>query len=385
MSRLQDLQLLLQNDRRIWVISGIVLAGAAIWLFVGGDTRRFDQPGIPTAEVGSPSISSDTAYKDIVRVFQEELRSNKQKTDANEEALRVLADDQSKFQEQAKGIFDQIIKNLETVNTKLDNIPQSPVGDQGGNAQVNVEGVPAEEPQELETIGFDKTDLPPPPPPPANARIAVISPTDVVKLTNLTGVYAPVDGTPYPVVFKLTGPITGSDGSTLDLGEARLIAAATGSETNGRALFRLTDLAFRHPDGRRSVVKVDGWIVGEDGIQGMSGKLIDKLGRLIAATAAVSGVAALAERLDQESDQIEVNTTGDVNVDADDMTVAATSAITDASNRLGQILLDRYEKLVPVVEVLSGREVYAVFSETTEVYVIDEDQFGEGVYQASLD
>jgi hypothetical protein len=213
----------------------------------------------------------------------------------------------------------------------------------------------------------------------------------------LTGVAAPTDGTPYPTVFRVMGPVVGPDGSSLDVGEARVIAAAQGSETDSRVVYRLTTLALRHKDGRRSEVKVDGWIVGEDGVRGMKGQVIDKLGEVIAATAGVSFAAAMGERVTDRSDDIPVNDitfdrrgrpvrnrTG-VTVTGDDVDVATASALTDASNRLGQLLLEKYQKLIPVVEVLSGRKVAAVFSTSSEVEILD-DENDEGIYAAhSLD
>ncbi len=382
MSKLKDLQIIIQNDRRIWVVAGVLCVGILFWIFTGNGNQRF-RPGPMDESAGRPSVTSDSTYKDLVLAFQRDIENYKNTTKSNEKAIVEIAKRQEENQAQNKSIFESILTTMEQMKTRIDNIPQQKA-QTGGTTQARVEGVKqeAEEPDDLETIGFDKTDIPPPPKPAGLKRVSVISPGDIVRLKLLTGVNAPVDGTPYPVVFKFAGPITGPDGSSLDLGEARLVAAATGSETDSRALFRLTDLSFRHPDGRRSVVKVDGWIVGEDGVRGMRGTLIDKLGRLIVATAGVSGVAALADRLDNKADSIEVESEGDVNVNADDINVATASAITDAANRLGQVLIDRYEKLIPVVEVLSGREVYAIFSEVTEVDLLDDS---EGIYSVSLD
>ena len=114
-----------------------------------------------------------------------------------------------------------------------------------------------------------------------------------VKL--LAGVNAPTDGTPYPVVLKLLGNVMGPDGNTIPLGEARLIAAAQGSLTDSRVLFRLTRLSIRLPNGRRKEFAIDGWVVGEDGIRGMSGVLIDPIGKAIGG-AAMAGVRAASGR-----------------------------------------------------------------------------------------
>ncbi len=183
---------------------------------------------------------------------------------------------------------------------------------------------------------------------PASPR--VITPGDAVSVTLLTGVNAPVDGTPYPVVFKLDGPITGANGEQIELKDARLIAAAQGSESDSRALFRLTKLAIRQADGSRKVVDIDGWIVGEDGIRGTPGKLEDKLGRLIASTGDLQRRMALGE---------ESAATENLSPDA--------SALVAASNQLSAQLLNRYEKLVPVVSVNAGKNLSAVFSKSSDL------------------
>jgi hypothetical protein len=209
-----------------------------------------------------------------------------------------------------------------------------------------------------------------------------------VPVLLLTGVNAPTDGTPYPVVFQLGGDITGPDGSSLNLGEGRIIAAAQGSESDSRALFRLTQLSLRHPSGRRSVIEVDGWIVGEDGVRGMQGKLEDKLGRLIMATAVISGVAAVGQRLQRNTQVFGQGFNNGQNnpgftLQSTDVEFAAASAVTDASNRLGQVLLRRYESLVPVVEVLSGREAVAIFSAPAEVAILDDGLITNAAYSGT--
>ena len=135
------------------------------------------------------------------------------------------------------------------------------------------------------------------------------------------------------------------------------------------------------------VVKVDGWIVGEDGIRGMKGKLIDKLGRLIATTGAVSFAAALGERVTRRGNGLNVTNSDGVTVTGNDLDVATTSALTDSANRLGTILLERYEKLVPVVEFESGRVAAAIFSNVAEIAIYDGED-SEAIYRttsASLD
>lgn len=380
--KLEDIKLLLKNDRRIWVVAGLVLFCFVFLLFSSKPSRRMIAPSEPQ-QASSQAPGQVEAYNDLIVAFRQDIDFLKQRSGEQSAALERMNSDLEDYKQRSKGVFETLVDRLEALTGDVNRLEERTQLNKGADATANGQAVQVEEPDALESIGFDQATVPPPPPEPEITKLTIISPGDAVPVKLLTGVNAPVDGTPYPVVFKLNGPITGPDGSSLELGEARIVAAAQGSETDGRVLYRLTDLAIRHPDGRRSIAKVDGWIVGEDGIRGMRGKLIDKLGRLIAATAGVSFAAALGERVDTKAQAITINNSDGAKIDSNDSEAATASALTDASNRLGQILIDRYEKLVPVVEVLSGREVVAVFSSPSEISVYDEED--EGVSSAAMD
>ena len=113
----------------------------------------------------------------------------------------------------------------------------------------------------------------------------------------------------------------------------------------------------------------------------MQGRVIDKLGRLIASTAVVSGLSALAESVDDSVTSF--NQSDGLLPRGDDIEFVAGSVIRDSSNRLGQALLNRYESLIPVVEVLSGRTVHAIFSTPAEIAII-ENEFSRASFGGSL-
>ncbi len=383
--KIEDFKLLAKTDRRIWAVAGFF--GIALILTVAtgsgsGGEYRPRKSGIQ-AEFGELRVSEHEAYNDLVKAFRSDIEAGDKEREEMKSLLQRLGNDQKDFQQQVSTTIEIVADQLDSIAARINTVESTTrrQSDRVSNVDTNPESL---EPDGLEPQWFDTTDIPPPPPPPDKpTRISIISPGDAVEVQLITGVNAPVDGTPYPVVFKIDGPITGPDGSSLNIGEARLLAAAQGSEADGRALFRLTKLAIRHNDGRRSVADVDGWIVGEDGVRGMKGRLIDKLGRLIAATAGVSFGAAIGERID-ERNQFPNAGEGGISITGDDIDFAGASALTDASNRIGQIFLDRYEKIVPVIEILSGRKVVAIFSQSTEIALI-EDFDNEGIYSTSLD
>lgn len=374
--KLTDIKLIIQNDRRVWAAAGFIVVAIFIWLLTDdrGGSRRV---ALPDDKASRQGAGSTEAFQDLIQAFKNDIDQQKKNQQEMNTVLTRTSQDLKEHKEKVTGIFETMVDKFEALAREVDALAAALKQQQDITPPPDRREL--EGPDTLEPFGLEEPQVAPPPPEPAPQRVSVIAPGDSVSVQLLTGVNAPVDGTPYPVVFQLNGPIEGPDGSTLELGEARLVAAAQGSEADSRALYRLSSLSIRHPSGRRSVIKVDGWVVGEDGIRGMKGKLIDKLGRLILATAGVSFAAALGERI--EGRETNVRRDGGLRADPQDFDYATASALTDASNRLGQVLLNRYEALVPVVEILPNREAVAIFSQTAEIEVLDED-LSEAAYAA---
>lgn len=391
--KLQDLKLLLKNDKRIWAGLLALIVIIVLFSFVDGNKRgKFNTPNMIKTQqqaASSPSTGATEAYGDLVVSLRNDLTQLRTQKDQDNRIIEKVQQKQQEDSKRYEGIFESIVEKIDEMGRSLDRLDKTTKDlKRRGTNQMSPEDGPQQD--TVESFGFSEATVPPPPPaPPGILKTKLISPGDSVKLKLLTGVNAPVDGTPYPVVFQVMSPVVGPDGSSLEVGEARIIAAAQGSETDSRALFRLSVLALRHADGSRSAVKVDGWVVGEDGIRGLQGKLIDKLGRLILATAGISFTAALGDSLLDQAEIAEANSTDNssdsINITTQNYDSAAASALTDASNRLGQILLDRYEKLVPVVEILSGREVVAVFSTPVEIELCEECGTDESYLTSALD
>jgi hypothetical protein len=215
-------------------------------------------------------------------------------------------------------------------------------------------------------------------------------PGDSVRVKLLAGVNAPTDGTPYPVVLKLISNVMGPDGNAVPLGEARIIAAAQGSLTDSRVLFRLTRLSIRLPSGKRKEFPIDGWIVGEDGIRGLEGVLIDPIGKAIVGAGMAGGLAGLGQGIAAANVQNRLYANGNQysTVDSGDVgKYAGGVALSSTATEWQAIIKDRLSQLVPVVQVLSGREATAVFSQSIAIPELLEqlDEEDPSVVYASLD
>lgn len=371
--KLEDLKTLIKSDKRIMGAGAFIIVVLLFLMLSSDQKQRPVRPPKAPATVSKQGMSSEEQFTDLIIAFKNDIETQKRQSAELTAQIQRAEKDADTFRQKTAGIFETLTDKFEQVQRDLDQLASAV---NRGGADVGIQPLPPVEGEDqLVSEWFDESDGVGRPVEPKPLRVSVIAPGDSVPVELLTGVNAPTDGTPYPVVFKLAGSITGPDGSSLDLGEGRLIAAAQGSESDSRALFRLTQLSLRHPTGRRSVVEIDGWVIGEDGIRGMQGRLEDKLGRLILATAVISGVAAMGQQL-QRNTRVFMNNRFDqpgFTVQGQDVEFAAASALTDASNRLGQVLLRRYEALVPVVEVLSGREAVAIFSRPAEIAILDEE------------
>ncbi len=373
---LEDLKLIIKTDKRVWAAGGFIIIALFIWMLTDDSGRKRTRKLRPTTAASEQGTGARDAYGDLIVAFKNDIETAKNERSEMYNVLQRVTTDLGEHKQRVTGIFETLVDKFEQLAREVDALAAALKARQ--DSIPLPDGREIDGPDELDPLWNDEPTVAPLPDEPQPLRVSVIAPGDSVQVQLITGVNAPTDGTPYPVVFKLSGPIEGPDGSSLDLGEARLIAAAQGSEADSRALFRLTQLSIRHPNGRRAVVEVDGWIVGEDGIRGMSGRLIDKLGRLITATALVSGIGALGERLDDKTD-VTVQTGQGLTLDQQDLDYATASAITNASNRLGSVLLNRYESLVPVVEILSDREVAAIFSKPAEIAILTDEIVRQGL------
>lgn len=359
----RDLILLLKRDRKAQVLAGVFIL-LLIWGIMGdANPRRTAARNRPEPQVNAGNMGADEAYRDLITRFSADLEVVKETTIRNAEKTSELRQNIEQYEERTAEIFKKIIERMADLEAGVANAnnqfedPIDVVGEPIGD-------IPADS---LQPFGdLDEAEVAPPKIP-VREKIAMIGAGDSVKVKLLAGVNAPTDGTPYPVIFKLVDDVTGPDGSTLPLGEARLIAAAQGSLSDQRALFRLTNLNVRLPDGSRQILEVDGWIVGEDGIRGMEGILIDPLGKAIFGSAFAGALQGAGDSISSRNVTINSNNSSFAGLDENIGERAIAGGLGRAGDRWAQFIDDRASLLVPHVKVLSGRVATAVFSQSVLV------------------
>jgi hypothetical protein len=393
---LKDFGLKLRSERKTQVITGMV-ALALVWLFFGQAAPKQRKPKAQQpVQVGANDPNE--RWTDLVERFNGQLNQLTQQSNA----MRADIDSQRKamqdYEATTAEIFKKILERLAEVQTPT--TAQSPVSATPKDLnQITAGDLVAANPDELESLGGGVEQVAASlPMPPQKPKLVAIMPGDSVRVKLLAGVNAPTDGTPYPVVLKLVGDVTGPDGNSVPLGEARVIAAAQGSLTDARVLFRLTRLSLRLPNGRRKEFAIDGWVVGEDGIRGMEGVLIDPIGKAIGGAAMAGGLSGLGQgyaaansmQYLYSNNNNGVPGSGGSSVYVDKSKIpeyAGGIALSSAAQEWQNIIRDRVSQMVPVVQVLSGREATAVFSQSLAIPDLLEqlDQEDPSVVYTSMD
>ena len=386
--KVSDFILLIKSEKKYKFFAGLAVLAILFLAFSGPGTKKKrakKKKRPPATKTGS--FGSKEAYEDLLTAFRTDLERQEANAELMSKRVEGLEKNIENYHERTAEIFKKILERIaeseargeygvETASSYGDADPTA-FGADGGMA-------PSEE---LEAFGdFAVPEVAPPPPPPPG-RVAFVGAGDSVRVKLLAGVRAPTDGTPYPVVLKLIGDVQGPDGSTLPLGEARLIAAAQGSLSDQRALFRLTSLSIRHPNGRRKVIDVDGWIVGEDGMRGMQGILLDPVGKLILGAGVVAGINAAGEGIAASQTRTRENATGGIDtiITGDVSEYAMGKSIGGIGKEYGNIIRDRVKKLVPHVEIYSGRVATAVFAKSFAIRELFDELEAEDLHYASLD
>jgi conjugal transfer pilus assembly protein TraB len=117
---------------------------------------------------------------------------------------------------------------------------------------------------------------------PAVRQTAYLPGGSMARSVLLTGVDAPVGGKPFPVLLALTEAFASPNSYQVPLKGCFALGKAEGNASSERADIQIVRMSCVLPDGKAFEQEITGYLVGDDGKQGIPGKLVDKEGRRIA-------------------------------------------------------------------------------------------------------
>lgn len=175
----------------------------------------------------------------------------------------------------------------------------------------------------------------------------------------LTGVDAPVGGKPFPVLLALSEAFIAPNSYRVPLRGCFALGKAEGNASSERADIQVVRMSCVLPRGKAFEQEVTGYLVADDGKQGIPGKLVEKQGQKIA-LAALAGVGSgLARAFGQQEVTNVVTESGAITstVTGDALRFGLARGAEGAATELQRHFEKQAERLVPVVEIEAGKNV----------------------------
>ena len=191
----------------------------------------------------------------------------------------------------------------------------------------------------------------------------------------LSGLDAPTGGradtNPHPVLLELLDTASLPNRYRSRVKACRVVAAGFGRISDERAYLRLERLSCVLRGGEILDVAIKGYVSGEDGKNGMRGRLISKQGALIARALLAGTAGGIGEALSQSYSNVLTSPTGAVSTIDPNKTFeyGVASGFGTALDKISDWYLKRADETYPIIEIDAGRIVEVVLTEGVELGV----------------
>ena len=199
----------------------------------------------------------------------------------------------------------------------------------------------------------------------------------------LSGLDAPTGGradtNPHPVLLELLDTASLPNRYRSRVKECRIVAAGFGRISDERAYLRLERLSCVLRGGEILDVAIKGYVSGEDGKNGMRGRLISKQGALIARALLAGTAGGIGEALSQSYSNVLTSPTGAVSTIDPNKTFefGVASGFGTALEKISDWYLKRADETYPIIEIDAGRVVEIVLTEGVELGVNLEEKHSQ--------
>jgi conjugal transfer pilus assembly protein TraB len=225
---------------------------------------------------------------------------------------------------------------------------------------------PASEPHPPEKPGIRAIELATPLSGPKPVQKSVrIPPATGGRATLLNGVFAPIQGEPSPVRLRFDAALVGPNRSRLPLRDAFLIGKAQGDANASRVSIQVDRLAYVKEGGESVEAKVLGYVVGEDGLEGVPGTYEWRAWELVPLALASGALQGGTDALAQNQTTTQLGPLGGATtfVTGDALKFAGFRGASGASGKLSEIVGERMREIRPAVSTAADRRVEVVFLE----------------------
>lgn len=177
-------------------------------------------------------------------------------------------------------------------------------------------------------------------------------------------------GRPQPVLIRLVHEGSLPNGFFGQMKHCRVTAAAYGDLSSERAFMRLEKLSCVKKSGEIIAVNVEGYVSGEDGANGMRGRIVTRDGDILRRGFVSGLLSGMTKGVAQSFTTQSVNPLGGITTKnaqgTDIMKQAGAEGTANAFEMMAKYSIARAEQYQPVIQIGAGREVYVVFQETVK-------------------
>lgn len=216
-------------------------------------------------------------------------------------------------------------------------------------------------------------------------RMKVYLPPSFMEATLLSGITAPATSegkaNPIPVLLRIRDLAVLPNSVKADLKGCFVIGEAAGSLADERAHVRLTTLSCVARNGRAVIDQaVKGFVVDEDGKVGLKGRVVSKLGAVVARAALAGLFGGIGEGVSLTAYNFQTTAEGTAQflsqTDLENIARAGLGrGIAQATQELQKFYMELARQTLPVVEVGATKKVTVVISEGVELRVRDHQIF----------
>jgi hypothetical protein len=369
---------------RLYRLLLLTLGGIGLLYVLGrscGPSKEDEESRKPPGGSSSPSGPADGAlgslgfdditigqeYKASVASHSHRVSTLEEETTALRRELVVLRAELSKSaaaQDGQLGRLDEVARLVQSAGAPR------PEGLPGEPAQK-----PEREERGIRLIAFE---------PPGGTKI----PRHVLRIpaasaglaTVQNGVFGPTGGEPSPIRLRLDAAILGPTRSRIPLQGATLIGKAVGDANTTRVTVQLVSLSYVKSGGPSIEVPVHGYVVGEDGMEGIPGTYLYRLEDQLPLVVVTEGASGFANALAESQTTRSITPLGGATsvVTGDTLRFSGFKAAGGTSSKIGDILTERLRELRPAVWTPAGKQVTVVFLEGVSLEGMEPKEVSDG-------
>lgn len=390
------------NKKKQMLITATALAAGFVVIVIGssflsGDAlkeKERKQLELPTVKyIDSDKIEKDsfkeTYGKQLTSIQQKQLETDKQL----KELIKVLEEKNRKEIENSmvsptnnnSSSMNQLMNNLDIGIPPLEQIEKNiatQTESEMSKMEVKVEenllvfeGLSSSEEDELKLAKEkEKTKE-------KKKKKIVIPSGSFAKATLLNGLDAPAGANakqePHPVILRITHNANLPNMFKTDIKECRAIAGGYGELSSERAIIRVESLSCIANDGTKYESKSDtvGFVTGEDGKIGLSGRVVTKQGAILARTMAAGFIEGMGQVFKESSSTVNTSGIGVTStIDPNKATqVGIYSGVGEGAKKLSEYYLKLNDQMFSIIEINVGREGDILFNKSITLEEISEN------------